>query len=230
MFNENNKSPLVITNYDSLMLQIKRFLYRRNGTDYIYEGGFIALENNKLNYVYIETPFNLIKKSVIDYPANAVKIGKFLTSNGNIVFELRDDVDLIASDDSGGGSGTAEKLRLVFSLWNRNQKINRWLQYNNLTTNLQGVYLWNTGKLDAVFIKTNNLCDCNFYIYKNVNSESASQPANIPLLIVNMASEDFKYVPNINIDLYAGDYLKIYLEILSGKVSLPTLNIDIKNN
>jgi len=63
MFNESKKSPLVITNYDSLMLVVKRFSYRRNGVDYIYEGGVISLENNKLNHIYIETPFNTLKKS-----------------------------------------------------------------------------------------------------------------------------------------------------------------------
>lgn len=221
-------NPLV-QNAENQMLGIKRFLYRRDGQDIVFPGGKIHLADNSLNFVYVETPFNVLKKSLIDYPVNSVKIGRFLTSQGNIVESLQDDVNIIASDDSGGGSGAAQKQDFTFSLKTKNQSLNRWLEWENLYSNLQGLYFLNTRKIDSVFIKTNNNVFANFYIYKNVPGESALQPGTVPLVVINLNNENYKYAPGLDIDIYAGDFIKVYMEVLSGKIDYPKVNLEIKS-
>lgn len=221
-------NPLIYAT-ENLMLNVKRFLYRRDGNDLTFPGGKIHLADNCLNFIYIETPFNVLKKSLIDYPNNSVKIGRFLTSNGNIVEAVRDDVNIIASDDSGGGGSTSTKQNFIFTLNSKNLSLNRWLQWENIYSNLQGLYFLSNRKIDSVFIKTNNNCTANFYVYKNIPGESAEQPAGLPLLIIGLNNEDYKYTSGLNLDIYAGDYIKIYMEVLNGKVNYPRVNIEMKN-
>lgn len=225
---DDTKSPLVEVTPDSTLVKVKRFSYRRNGFDYIFEGALLNLHNNKLNYVYIETPFNLLKISTIDYPTNSVKLGRFLVSSGHVVDEIRDDVDLIASDDAGG-TGTGLGDRFVFSATNKNLSINKWLDINgNLPSNLQGYYIWQTGEIKSIFVKTNNNVNANFYVYKNYASTSGQKPnvSVVPIITANLVNENYKYIP-LNIDIFAGDFFKVYVEITSGKVDYPTFTIEI---
>ena len=225
---EDTKSPLVEVTPESTLIKVKRFSYRRNGFDYTFEGALLNLYNDKLNYVYIETPFNVLKISTIDYPTNSVKLGRFQVSSGHVVDEIRDDVDLIASDDSGSGTSNLGD-RFVFSSDNKNLTINKWIDINgNLPSNLQGYYIWQSGKIKSVFVKTNNNVNANFYVYKNYASTSAKKPGIgiIPIVTANLINENYKYIP-LDLDIFAGDFFKLYVEITSGKVDYPTFTIEI---
>ena len=225
---EDTKSPLVEVTPENTLIKVKRFSYRRNGFDYTFEGALLNLYNDKLNYVYIETPFNVLKISTIDYPTNSVKLGRFQVSSGHVVDEIRDDVDLIASDDSGSGTSNLGD-RFVFSSDNKNLTINKWIDINgNLPSNLQGYYIWQSGKIKSVFVKTNNNVNANFYVYKNYASTSAKKPGIgvIPIITANLINENYKYIP-LDLDIFAGDFFKLYVEITSGKVDYPTFTIEI---
>lgn len=225
---EDTKSPLVEVTPENTLIKVKRFSYRRNGFDYTFEGALLNLYNDKLNYVYIETPFNVLKISTIDYPTNSVKLGRFQVSSGHVVDEIRDDVDLIASDDSGSGTSNLGD-RFVFSSDNKNLTINKWIDINgNLPSNLQGYYIWQSGKIKSVFVKTNNNVNANFYVYKNYASTSAKKPGIgvIPIVTANLINENYKYIP-LDLDIFAGDFFKLYVEITSGKVDYPTFTIEI---
>jgi len=108
-----------------------------------------------------------------------------------------------------------------FGLKNRNISDSRWMQVTGDAYSLNtGYRLPRNAILTSLTVQTqNNVSNCAFRLRRNgVASNIAS---------LTLVGQDANTLDNLNVDLDAGDWLQVYLEITSGNVDHPELLLEL---
>jgi len=113
-------------------------------------------------------------------------------------------------------------FREVFSFTHdhRNIVADIWLRIEGkIPSNINGYLMSRDSVITALSAKTENISDCIFHIRKN------GSPTDITSLTFN--NQTIGSINSLNIDLDAGDYIQCFLEVTSGNVDYPVVNIEV---
>ena len=113
-------------------------------------------------------------------------------------------------------------FREVFSFTHNHRNIpnDMWLRIEGkIPSNLNGYLMTRDSVITSLSAKTENIADCVFRIRKN------GSPTNIASL--TFIGQTTGQLNSLNIDLDAGDYIQCFLEVTSGDVDYPIVNVEI---
>lgn len=111
------------------------------------------------------------------------------------------------------------KYILNFGAVGKNLKTN-WLNLNGggPVSLITGHRIWKSSKLVSLSVETGDITTCTFKIFKNKTTEIAS---------ISLTNESAKHDITLNISLIAGDSLSCLMEVPSGFVSNPSINLEL---
>jgi len=154
----------------------------------------------------------------------------------DVIIELEKRVDSLDSTSSAvvvidDGTGLAkfqdglradkwvsvDRQTLTFSR-NRRKIQSRYLEFANIPSSIHSLSLMRNSTITAISVMSENPRDAWFRIRKN------GSPTNIHS--IQLSGVNSRIRDNITIDLTKGDYLQVYLEVISGDVDFPVMVIE----
>lgn len=141
---------------------------------------------------------------------------------------LKDNIFVQLKQNSNGFLFYYDKIRkkwlsvhhdtIFFSTNHDNISTNRWMSIENIPSNLGGYRIPKNGTIISSSVQSSNFSNVNFYVKNNLLSD---------LFSITLSSEKGKLYDNLNIDVFAGDSIKVLLETISGVIDYPILIINI---
>ena len=106
----------------------------------------------------------------------------------------------------------------TFSRNHRNLSNDQWLRYADIASVQQGYMVRRNAVITSVACRCTIAADCSFVIRRNDN------PAD--LTSIGLSSEVSKVVDGLDIEVNAGDWLQVLLQVSSGNVDYPIVTIE----
>lgn len=208
---------MLIQKIENNLIELNSFSYRRNGQDVFFDkkNGKVFLRNDQLNYVYIDTEDNLPKISIIEYPENAMKIGRFYVSKGNILEYVLEDSSTVASDDNG-------KMWFNYSFYPAEaEQAETYLYFNNFSSEEHGAPIVRKSLLKKIAISVKTPIEVDLILRK------CSDLLTDVLTFSLSDNKRFFIFEEINEEFEAEDEICLWVGVGTGEVSSDSINVNL---